>query len=229
VNFIAEASVVTGTRNLQWRMRRLGSIVAALALIAALAAPAASADSDPASDTLLLADVFLPVQPPLSQGYSNAIRNLAATMKKSGYPVKVAIIATPNDLGLVPQLFNKPQAYAPYLGREIAFNTKKPLLVVMPEGYGTFSVAPKVAAAVGKLKAPGSNLESIGKGTIDAMVAMSKAGGHPVKKPAVSGGGSSGGTSPAIIFGVPVLLLALAGILAALRRRGEEDRETAAP
>src|SRR4051794_29049309 len=205
-------------------------MLVAAALVAALVAPTvARADSDPASDTLLLQDVFLPVEPPMSQGAQKTIRGLAATMKTSGYELKVAIIATPNDLGLVPQLFNKPQAYAPYLGREIAFNTKKPLLVVMPEGYGTFSVAPKVAAAVGKLKAPGSNLESIGKGTIDAMVAMSKAGGHPVKKPAVSGGGSSGGTSPAIIFGVPVLLLALAGILAALRRRGEEDRETAAP
>jgi hypothetical protein len=214
-------------------MRRLASIVAVAALAAALAAPSpAGADSDPASDTLLLADVFFPVQPPLQQGYANAIRNLATTMKKAGYPVKVAIIATANDLGLVPQLFNKPQAYAPYLGREIAFNTKKPLLVVMPAGYGTYSVTPNVAAAVSKLKPPGATLDTIGKGTIDAMVAMAQAAGHPVKKPAVSGAGGSSSTSPAIIFGVPVVLLALAGGLAALRRRGEPatgEGETAAP
>jgi hypothetical protein len=214
-------------------MRRLASILAIAALAVAVAAPApASADSDPASDTLLLADVFLPVQPPLQQGYAKAIRNLAATMKRSGYPVKVAIIATQNDLGLVPQLFNKPQAYAPYLGREIAFNTKKPLLVVMPAGYGTYSVAPNVAAAVSRLKPPGATLDTIGKGTLDAMVAMAQAAGHPVKKPTVSGAGGSASTSPAIIFGVPVLLLALAGGLAALRRRGETsagERETAAP
>jgi hypothetical protein len=211
-------------------VRRLAATLAVVLLGAALAAPApASADSDPASDTLLLADVFFPVEPPLPQSYSNAIRSLAATMKKSGYPVKVAIIATANDLGLVPQLFNKPQAYAPYLGREIAFNTKKPLLVVMPVGYGTYSVAPNVAAAVTKLKAPGSDLQSMGKGTIDAMAAMAQAAGHPVKKPSVSGGGGSGGTSPAIIFGVPVLILALAGLLAALKRRSDEKREAAAP
>jgi MYXO-CTERM domain-containing protein len=218
-------------------MRRHFRTLAVAALLAALAAPsAARADSDPASDTLLLQDVFLPVEPPLSSSAAGAIRGLAATMKKAGYPLKVAIIATPNDLGLVPQLFGKPQYYAAYLGREISFNAKKPLLVVMPAGYGTFTVAPNVAKALKGMKPPGSSLDSIASSTVDAMAALSKAAGHPVKKPTVSGGGSSG-TSPAIIFGVPVLLLALAGALAALRRRGEEDeagetageREAAAP
>jgi hypothetical protein len=195
------------------------------ALLAALVAPStARADSDPASDTLLLQDVFLPVEPPLSSSLAGAIRGLAATTKKAGYPIKVAIIATPNDLGLVPQLFGKPQYYAGYLGREIDFNKKNNLLVVMPAGYGTNNVAPNVARALSGLKPPGSSLDKIGRSTLDAMVRLSTAAGHPVKAPSVSGGGSSG-TSPALIFGVPVLLLALAGALAALRRRGEDDEE----
>ena len=203
-------------------------MLVAAALVVALVAPAAArADSDPASDTLLLQDVFLPVEPPMSQGAQKAIRSLAATMKRSGYQLKVAIIATPNDLGLVPQLFGKPQYYAGYLGREISFNAKKPLLVVMPSGYGTSNVAPNVAKALGGVKAPGSNLNDIASSTVDAMARMSKAAGHPVKKPAIAGGGSSS-TSPAIIFGVPVLLLALAGLLGALRRRGDAEREAAA-
>jgi hypothetical protein len=203
-------------------------MLVAAALVAALVAPTvARADSDPASDTLLLQDVFLPVEPPMSQGAQKTIRGLAATMKRSGYELKVAIISTPNDLGLVPQLFGKPQYYAGYLGREISFNAKKPLLVVMPSGYGTYNVAPNVAKTLAGLKAPGGNLNDIASSTVDAMSRMSKAAGHPVKKPAISGGGSSG-TSPAIIFGVPVLLLALAGLLGALRRRGEAEREAAA-
>src|SRR5436853_51515 len=211
-------------------MRRLTRTVVLALLVTALATPAAArADSDPASDTLLLQDTFFQVQPPLPQSYANAIRGLAATMRKAGYPVKVAIIATPNDLGLVPQLFNRPAAYAPYLGREIAFNSKKPLLIVMPSGYGENNVSQAVANAVQRLKPPGSDLTSVGKATIAAMVAMSKAAGHPVKAPSVGGGGSSK-TSPAIIFGVPVLVLLLAGGLAALKRRNEAAQsETASP
>ncbi|MFL5883679.1 MAG: hypothetical protein ACJ77M_01295, partial [Thermoleophilaceae bacterium] len=122
-------------------MRSPLRMLVAAALVAALVAPTvARADSDPASDTLLLQDVFLPVEPPMSQGAQKTIRGLAATMKRSGYELKVAIIATPNDLGLVPQLFGKPQYYAGYLGREIDFNKKNNLLVVMPAGYGTNNV-----------------------------------------------------------------------------------------
>src|SRR2546423_1634368 len=144
-------------------MRMPLRMLAAALLAVALAAPsAARADSDPASDTLLLQDVFLPVEPPLSQSDASAIRKLAATMKKAGYPLKVAIIATPNDLGLVPQIFGKPQYYAGYLGREIDFNKKNNLLVVMPAGYGTNNVAPKVAGALSGLKPPGASLDKLG-------------------------------------------------------------------
>src|SRR5437667_7951224 len=145
------------TANLRLPVRKPLRMLAVVALAVALAAPsAARADSDPASDTLLLQDVFLPVEPPLSQSDGSAIRKLAATMKKAGYPLKVAIIATPNDLGLVPQIFGKPQYYAGYLGREIDFNKKNQLLVVMPAGYGTNNVAPNVAGALRGLIPPGS-------------------------------------------------------------------------
>ena len=225
-------------------MRKLPRMLAAAALVTALAAPPiARADSDPASDTLLLQDVYLPIQPPMPPAYASAIRSMAASAKKAGFQLKVAIVATPNDLGLVPQLFNKPQAYAPYLGREIDFQKKNSLLVVMPTGYGTNDVLPKVAASIKSLPAPGASLDSIGKGTLTAIGHMSAAAGHPVPVPKVkSGGGSGGSTSPAVIFGVPVLFLALAGGLMALRRRqtppppaaasnGERagEKETAAP
>jgi hypothetical protein len=150
-------------------------------------------------------------------------------MKKAGYPLKVAIIATPNDLGLVPQIFGKPQYYAGYLGREIDFNKKNQLLAVMPAGYGTNNIPPNVAKALNGLKPPGAKVDDIARSTVDAMTRLSVAAGHPVKKPSVGAGGGSKSTSPAIIFGVPVLLLVLAGLLATLRRRGEAEREATAP
>src|SRR5437764_3193759 len=180
-------------------MRKLPRMLAAAALVTALAAPpVARADSDPASDTLLLQDVFLPVAPPMPQAYASALRSMAASTKKAGFPLKVAIIATPNDLGLVPQLFGKPEQYAPYLGREIDFQKKNSLLVVMPAGYGTNDVLPKVAVSIKNLPPPGANLDNIGKQTLTAMGRMSAAAGHPVPVPKVKSGGSgSGGTSPA--------------------------------
>jgi LPXTG-motif cell wall-anchored protein len=55
---------------------------------------------------------------------------------------------------------------------------------------------------------------------------LSAAAGHPVPAPKVpGGGGGGGGTSPLIVFGVPVALLALGGVLAALRRRQDAAAE----
>ena len=54
----------------------------------------------------------------------------------AGYPLHVTIVASPADLGDVPDLFGKAQRYADYLAPAIAFRVKGPLLVVMPSGYG---------------------------------------------------------------------------------------------
>jgi hypothetical protein len=195
--------------------------------LASLAAPAAAlADGDPASDVLLVQDVYSPYQPKVPKPVSDA---LAATLKKArvaGYPLKVAIIATKNDLGAVPQYMNRPQPYALFLEREIAFNQKKPLLIVMPNGYGSAEAGAQAATALKGLTPPNTtDGDKLGRAAIDASVALAKANGHAVTAPKIGGGGSSsGGTSPAIVFGVPVALLALGGALAAIRARQTTGR-----
>src|SRR3954466_586141 len=110
--------------------------VAALAL--ALALPAgAQANGDPASDELLVAGVYLPFQPKPSATAATAIKVLLRRTKEAGYPLHVAIIASPGDLGDVPEYFGQPQRYADFLFPEISFQVKGPLLVVMPSGYGS--------------------------------------------------------------------------------------------
>jgi hypothetical protein len=52
--------------------------------------------------------------------------------------VKVAVIATKEDLGAVPSLFNQPEQYAKFLGTEISFFYSGVLLVVMPAGFGVY-------------------------------------------------------------------------------------------
>ncbi len=207
-------------------MRR---VLATVVLLAALAIPpAAHADGDPASDVLLLQDVYLPYQPVVPKPVSSALMATVKQLHKKGYPLKVAVIASQTDLGTVPQFLGRPGPYASFLESEIKFNKAKPLLVVMEAGYGTAAVAPNLASSLTAVPKPSSgSADALGRAAIAAVLKIAAADGHPIAAPklpkASSGGGGGGGTSPAIIFGVPVLLLAIGGGLAALRAR-QTDR-----
>jgi hypothetical protein len=89
---------------------------------------------------LLLQDVFVPYHPKVCTAAANSLRDLTKTSKKAGYQVRVAIIGSRKDLGGAPQLFNKPVAYAIFLGSELGvyggsnYTRKLALLVVMPGG-----------------------------------------------------------------------------------------------
>lgn len=203
-------------------------LVATAALLTALAIPpAALADGDPPSDVLLLQDVYLPYRPVVPKPVSDAVTRTVKQLHAKGYPLKVAVIATQTDLGSVPQFLGRPQPYASFLESEIKFNKAKPLLVVMQAGYGTAAMAPNLASAVSGLGKPSSgSSDALGRAAIDGVLKIAAAAGHPLPKPrlpASTGGGGGGGTSPAIIFGVPVILLALGGALAAARAR-QSDR-----
>jgi hypothetical protein len=203
--------------------------LAAAVLLAALAVPAAAqADGDPSSDVLLLQDVYLPYSPQVPKPVADALNRTVKQLHAKGYALKVAVVATKTDLGTVPQFLGRPGPYATFLESEIKFNKAKPLLVVMKGGFGTAEIAPKVAAGLdGVAKAKSSSGDALGRAAIDGVLGIAAAAGHPLPKPklpppaAEKGGG--GGTSPAIIFGVPVLLLAIGGALAALRAR-QTDR-----
>lgn len=205
-----------------------GCLIAALA-----AAPAAAlADSDPASDYLPTADVYLPYQPPMSKAVKADLLGVTQAAKRAGYPIKVAVIGSAVDLGGVPDLFNQPERYAPFLSREITFNGKaQPLLVVMPVGFGTFQVGPRGPAAIAKLKV-GSGVDGLGRAAVEAVQKLAAAAGHPIHgfKPS-STSGSGGGGSSALIFGVPLALLVVGLAIASYRRvgRDEEEEEEQAP
>src|SRR5262245_60939670 len=130
-------------------------------LVAALAVcGAAAADGDPASDYLLSQPVFIPFPPTkVSADAEKGLRDLLATSKEKGYEARVALIATPTDLGAVPVLFKKPQRYADFLGQEIVYFWKGPTLVVMPNGYGIFQNGKSLEedkAVLAKLPPPNS-------------------------------------------------------------------------
>jgi hypothetical protein len=115
-------------------------------LCSLLFAVSASADGDPASDYLIQQDVFLPYPAPPTSA-AKQLNAAVAGVAAKGDRVKVAVIATAQDLGSVPGLFGQPQAYAKFLGTEIAFVYKGPLLIVMPAGLGFYDNGADDAAA----------------------------------------------------------------------------------
>jgi hypothetical protein len=198
-------------------------------VLLAAGVPAALADADPPSDVLLLQDTYLPYQPPVSKPLADTLRNVVAAAKRAGYPIKVAIVATNVDLGAIPQLFDKPREYAPFLAREIAFRTRNPLLVVMSAGIATANVQPRAAAAIQGIAVDNRHKsDGLVRAAVEAVPKLATASGHPVPAPKLppmsSGGGKGGGgTSPLLVFGAPVALVALAALVAALRRRNLDD------
>jgi hypothetical protein len=163
-----------------------------ICLVLALAAEAlpqpARADGDPASDVLIVQNVFLPFQvnlpPPIQQGLFNA----TAQAKRVGYPIKVALIIDRFYLGRVPSLWLKPQTYARFLGQELNFVYRGRLLVVMPNGFGVYhgraSVAPeqRVLRGVRVGEGPGGLAAS----ALDAVVKLAAAAGHRLDVPQVT-------------------------------------------
>jgi hypothetical protein len=209
-------------------MRALLALLLAAAALGT-AAPAALADADPPSDVLLLQSVYYPYQPPVSDKLRRTLDKVVLDAKTAGYPVKVAMVESTVDLGAIPQLFGRPAEYAPFLGREIAFKSKDPLLVVMSPAIATYNVTAKAQQAIHGIKIDASKQsDGLVAAAIEAVPKMATASGHPVAAvpvPSTGGGGkkSGGGTSPLIVFGAPVLLVALAALVAALRRRGEDE------
>jgi hypothetical protein len=118
----------------RWRLAL--TIVSSSVLAAGLYAPAALADGDPASDVLVSQDVFLPQSETIPPQLAEQLNALARQADQAGHTLKIALIATPADLGSVNSLYGQPANYARYLSLELEFVTKAPILIVMPQGVG---------------------------------------------------------------------------------------------
>jgi hypothetical protein len=196
---------------------------AALLVVLALVgcAGAALADGDPASDVLLGQDVFYPYSPPVSKPVAAKLEAATAAARKQGFPIKVALIAAPVDLGVVPDLFGQPQKYADFLVQEISFQSKQHLIVVMPAGFGVEGLNAAATAAAQSLPKPaGSGTDALANAAYTAVLAVARASGHPLAGVSAAGSSSGGGSGPVVVVIVIVLLCAVAiGAVLAVRRR----------
>jgi hypothetical protein len=208
-------------------VRRLASLLITLTLAGTVVPTAALADGDPASDVLLGQNVFYPYTPAVPASVQTTLNAVTASAKRAGLPIKVALIASPVDLGVIPELFGKPQSYADFLDKEISFQQVQPLLVVMAAGYGTQGMSAKVAAAITQVARPaGKTSTDLAHAAITAVSKLAAADGHPISDvPGVAGSSSSGGgsTTP-ILIGLIVAAIVVAGGLLVLRRRPRAPR-----
>jgi hypothetical protein len=202
-----------------------------VAVLAALTLPAAAlGDADPASDVLLGSPVFYPYQPPVPAGLQKKLNAEVIAAGRDHFPLKIALISSPVDLGALPTMFAKPQQYATFLDQEISFKSKQPLLVVMANGYGSAGLPAGSAAAVSSLPKPsGKTGEALAQAALDAVPTLAAAAGKPVRTAGGGGSGSSGGSSGLLIAIVVVVAVVAAGAVIVVRRRravvrGRADR-----
>jgi hypothetical protein len=154
------------------------STLIAMGLACAIFASGAAADGDPASDVLYQQHYYQPAGKLRADRTSELKRAISEAYAK-GYRVKVAVIAAPADLGSIPSLFNKPDAYAKFLGQEIASFYVGPLLVVMPHGFGLYDGARSMTAGrqtLAKVKQTGGRANDLVTTAATAVRALSRTG-----------------------------------------------------
>jgi hypothetical protein len=195
-------------------------LVALIGVAVCLSAPSlAQANGDPASDYLLAQNLFLPFTTKIDQNSVKRLNALLAEAKAQRFPIRVALILSPSDLGTAFSLFGKPEKYAQFLGLELAFVYRDRLLVVMPNGYG-YAVKgdpdPKVSAVLKKLPAPGRSATKEADAAIVAVQRLAAGEGHRLAAPKVGG---SAGRDRLTIAAAATAAIALIAAIVLYRRR----------
>ncbi|MGO9956962.1 MAG: hypothetical protein ACLP50_13445 [Solirubrobacteraceae bacterium] len=171
------------------RLRPAAVVLAAIALlgVTTMLVPArARADGDPASDVLATQPSFIPADGGLSDTEQARLQAAVTAALHSGFPVRVALIATQSDLGSVTPLWGMPASYAQFLGTELSLVFHGTLLVVMPDGFGVAAVGTAsgpTLSTLSALRAPGS---ALGPAAVTAVQRLAAAAGHPLAVPVTS-------------------------------------------
>ncbi len=208
---------------------RIAIVTAIVALTAFWVVPMARADGDPASDVLVTYPYYLNWDAGVSPHLQAQLGAVLSAAARGGFPIRVAVIATRNDLGTVTPLWDQPRSYASYLGYELSYVYTGQVLVVMPNGYGLYSSKalpqaewqPEVRA-IDAMNPPGGG-ERLASGALAAVRTLAAAAGHPLPGEIVvrnvpSGASGSASVLPWIVFVLGLVMIAIAWTLS-LRAR----------
>jgi len=182
----------------------------ALALVSLVLAGGAHADADPASDTLYTGRVFLPLSAKVASRLARELATVTLEAERAGRPVRVALIASPTDLGGVPQLFGRPTTYARFLAGELQFVYPGKVLIVMPQGAAMGEGARLVANADVLHARVGPGVDGLARTAIELVPKLAGIGRPP---------GSGTGISVWVWIAVAGAAAVLVGAGVALARR----------
>lgn len=154
------------------------SLLAILALLGARSPTPARADGDPASDVLATQALYLPQDAAVPPNQQARLQAAVAAAGHAGYPIRVALIATPGDLGSITPLWHQPQRYAQFLGEELSLIYRRQLLVVMPNGYGLYRATGETPAEVAAVAHAGTPGAQLGTAALTAIQRLAAASGH---------------------------------------------------
>jgi LPXTG-motif cell wall-anchored protein len=213
--------------------RLLGAFV-----LVSLALPVlARADADPASDSLYVGRIFLPLSAKVSPSLARQLDADTIAAEKARRPVRVALIASRTDLGGVPSLFGKPAAYARFLAAELQFVYPGKVLIVMPQGAALAERARLVANADVIQAKVGPGADGLARAAIVLVEKLADVHARPIAGAAPPSttpatvhvstappaskktGGIPAWAAAAIAVGAVALLLALGFLLVRRRRR----------
>jgi hypothetical protein len=148
------------------------------AVLAATLVSTARADGDPASDVLPTDSIYFPISAPSDDAWS-ALLNAVGAVYARGERIRVAVVATPDDLGAIPSLMNKPDDYARFRGQELAGFYVGPLLIAMPGGWGVYDGGRPVSAeddVLSDISVNGSSVDNLVRSAAAAVQGLEAAG-----------------------------------------------------
>ena len=202
-------------------------LLAAAILAMTVQTGAAHADGDPASDVLIGENVFYPYGATVSPALQSTLNAETAAASHAHFPIKVALIPSPVDLGTVTSLYGQPQNYADFLDVEISYlNIRQLVLVVMPNGYGVSGLDRPATLAARKLTKPaGRDSNDLARAAIMAVARLASAAGHPIKSiRSTTAASSSGGWQPPAPAILAIAAITAAGAILMLRQRRARPR-----
>ncbi len=199
-------------------MRRAAVALALVAVVLAGAPGLAWADGDPASDVLIDQAAFLPWDAGATTAQQAQLGAVLRAAGRSGYAIRVAIIASSSDLGSITELWGQAQTYARFLDVELSDAYQGRVLVVMPNGFGLASTSRLLPAEQEVIaQAPPPRTRSELAAAAEATIAkLAAAAGHPLHTSAVPAsaparpGSGAGGAVPLIVFILGAVMIAVA-------------------
>jgi hypothetical protein len=117
-------------------------------LVAAFVWPIADAGAHghPVIEGLYNGNVYVPAQRGPKPALSAALARSVESVYAHHLRIKVAVVASPADLGVLSGLWGKPYRYAKHLATDLSALYVGPFLIVMPAGFAVYDGGRSVAA-----------------------------------------------------------------------------------